>query len=194
MGLVLALTALIWVVQLVNWILGGLLIPAGGIYSRSTGDLVNIFTAPFVHGDAAHIMANTVPLLVLGTLVAFSGLGRFLGASLIIVVVSGLGVWLVGPSDTATVGASGLIFGYFGYLVLRGIVERKSLDLALMIGVIILYGTLIFGVLPGQEGISWQAHLFGFIGGLGAAWVLPKREQRARSSSKSPRLADPYGF
>lgn len=171
-----------WVVHFINMLRGGALITDFGIYARSTDELVNIFTAPFIHGDYAHLMANTVPMLVLGALVAFSGMGRFLGASLMIIVISGAGVWLFSPTNVPTVGASGLIFGYFGFLVLRGIIERKALDLAIMIGVIILYGTLIFGVLPGQEGISWQAHLFGFIGGLVAAYALPKRTKPTQVS------------
>jgi membrane associated rhomboid family serine protease len=189
---VLGLTAVIWLVQLVNVLTGQWwLISAGGIYARSTEDFLNIFTAPFIHGDFAHLIANTVPLLVLGALVAFSGLGRFLGASLIIIVVSGLGVWFFGPQGVPTVGASGLIFGYFGFLVLRGIVERKTLDLAIMIGVVVIYGGLIFGVLPGEEGISWQAHLFGFIGGLIAAKSLPRRERPVRAGAAS---TNPYGL
>jgi membrane associated rhomboid family serine protease len=188
---VLGLTAVLWLVQLVNVLTGQWwLISAGGIYARSTEDFLNIFTAPFIHGDFAHLIANTVPLLVLGALAAFSGLGRFLGASLIIIVVSGLGVWFFGPPGVPTVGASGLIFGYFGFLVLRGIVERKTLDLAIMIGVVVIYGGLIFGVLPGEEGISWQAHLFGFIGGLIAAKSLPKRERPVRAGA----APNPYGL
>ncbi|WP_236538929.1 rhomboid family intramembrane serine protease [Spiractinospora alimapuensis] len=180
--LVLLLAAVMWVVHLVNWLSGSALTMRHGIYPRATDGLTGILTAPFLHGDFAHLMANSVPLLVLGALVAFSGLGRFLGASLIIILVSGAGVWLLGPTAVPTVGASGLVFGYFGYLVLRGLVERKPLDLAIMVGVVILYGTLIFGVLPGDEGISWQAHLFGFIGGLGAAWALPKRTPAVQPS------------
>src|SRR5699024_9096825 len=125
-------------------------------------------------------------------LAAFSGLGRFVGASVIIIVASGLGVWFFGPPGLPTVGASGLVFGYFGFLVLRGIIERRTLDLAIMIGVIVLYGGLIFGVLPGDDGISWQAHLFGFIGGLVAAKALPKRERPTRAPARPSN--HPYGL
>lgn len=175
-----------WVLHLVNWVFGGGLSMRFGIYPRDTDGLVGIVTAPFLHGDFPHLLANTIPLLVLGALVAFSGLGRFLGASALIIAVSGAGVWILGPTAIPTVGASGLVFGYFGYLVFRGLIERKPLDLAIMVGVIVLYGTLILGVLPGETGVSWQAHLFGFIGGLAAAWWLPTR-------SRSPQPNSGYG-
>lgn len=175
---VLALTAVMWLLQLSRMILPWDAASLG-IWPRDTDQIATIFTSPFVHADWAHLLANTVPLLVLGSLVAFSGLGRFAGASLIIVLASGLGVWLVSPAGVPTVGASGLIFGYFGFLVLRGIIERKVSDIVIMICVVLFYGGLIFGVLPQDGPISWQGHLFGFIGGLVAAYMLPRRERAA---------------
>lgn len=104
-------------------------------------------------------------------------------------LVSGAGVWLFSTPDTLTVGSSGLVFGYFGYTVMRGLVERKTVDIVIMICVVIFYGTMIWGVLPQQQGISWQAHLFGFLGGLLAAYLLPKRgEQRPVNRGYSPYL------
>jgi membrane associated rhomboid family serine protease len=137
-----------------------------------------MFTAPFMHGNLEHLIGNSLPFLVLGTLVAFSGLGRLLLTTLIVILVSGVGVWLFSSPFSLTVGASGLVFGYFGYTVLRGIVERKTIDIVIMICVILFYGTMIWGVLPQYPGVSWQAHLFGFIGGLLAAYLLPRRERR----------------
>ncbi|MFC7328300.1 rhomboid family intramembrane serine protease [Marinactinospora rubrisoli] len=173
---VVALTAVMWILEIFD-LLSGNALDTYGIRPRAIDDLSHVFTAPFLHYGFDHLAANTVPLLVLGSLVAFSGLGRFVGASFIIIVVSGLGVWLISPPNSVTLGASGLIFGYFGFLVLRGIIERKTIDIVIMICVVIFYGTMVFGVLPQQAGVSWQAHLFGFLGGLFAAYALPRRSR-----------------
>ncbi|MFC4563658.1 rhomboid family intramembrane serine protease [Nocardiopsis mangrovi] len=166
-----------WVFEIVDTVLAGALDMTFGLRSWTTDNLWSVATAPFMHADFNHLIGNSVPFLVLGCLVAFSGLSRFVWTNAIVMVVSGVGVWLFSGPGTLTVGASGLIFGYFGYTVLRGIVERKTVDIVIMICVILFYGTLIWGVLPQQAGISWQAHLFGFIGGLAAAWILPRREK-----------------
>ncbi|WP_028648693.1 rhomboid family intramembrane serine protease [Nocardiopsis sp. CNT312] len=147
-----------------------------GLRAWTLDDLWTVLTAPFMHGNLPHLIGNSLPFLVLGSLVAFSGLSRFLLTTLIVTLVSGVGVWLFSTPGTLTVGASGLVFGYFGYTVLRGIIERKTVDIVIMICVIIFYGTMIWGVLPQYPGVSWQAHLFGFIGGLVSAYALPKRE------------------
>lgn len=182
---VVALTAVMWLLEIVDAVTGNAL-DAFGIRPRAFDDLGYIFTAPFLHYGFDHLMANSVPMLVLGSLVAFSGLGRFAAASVIIILISGVGVWLTSPPASITLGASGLIFGYFGFLVLRGIVERKTIDIVIMICVVIFYGAMIWGALPGQEGISWQAHLFGFIGGLVSAYALPRREQPRPQTRSGP--------
>ncbi|GAA3738019.1 rhomboid family intramembrane serine protease [Salinactinospora qingdaonensis] len=175
---VIGLTAVMWILEFLDVLFGNAL-DTYGIQPRDINELGDIFLAPFLHFGFQHLIANTLPLLVLGALVAFSGLGRFAAASLIIIIVSGLGVWFISPASSTTLGASGLVFGYFGYLVLRGFVERKTSDIVIMICVLIFYGTMIFGVLPANEGVSWQAHLFGFLGGLLAAYLLPKRQRPA---------------
>ncbi|WP_214414965.1 rhomboid family intramembrane serine protease [Sphaerisporangium fuscum] len=171
------LVAVEWAVEIADYIL-----PADldqyGIVSHDVSGLTGILIAPFLHAGFAHLMANTVPLAILGFLAALRGLGRFFVASLIIVIVSGLGVWFLSPPGL-TVGASGLVFGYFGYVVTRGLFDRHLLDIALGIGVAVLYYSLIWGVLPGQPGISWQGHLFGLIGGVLAAWTLRRRRRAA---------------
>ncbi|GAA0359367.1 rhomboid family intramembrane serine protease [Actinoallomurus spadix] len=163
-----------WALEVVNY--GGGLTRDYGIQPHNVNALWHIFTAPFLHANLDHIMANSVPLAILGFLTALRGLGRFVTVSLIVMVVSGLGVWLLAASNVVTVGASGLIFGYFGYLLARGFFERRILDILLGVVIALVYGTMIFGVLPGQPGISWQAHLFGLIGG-----VLAARLTRSRS-------------
>ncbi|WP_338104627.1 MULTISPECIES: rhomboid family intramembrane serine protease [Microbispora] len=120
-------------------------------------------------------MANSVPLLILGFVAAIRGIGRFLAASLVIILVSGLGVWFTSPPDTLTIGASGLVFGYFGYVVARGLFDRRALDIVLGVVVAVLYYSILWGALPTQPGVSWQGHLFGLIGGVIAAWLLRRR-------------------
>ncbi len=170
--------AAMWVFEVLDsLLLRGTLDQRLGLRSWDFQGLWTMFTAPFMHGNLEHLIGNSLPFLVLGVLVAFSGLGRFLLTTLIIVVVSGVGVWLFSSPTSLTVGASGLVFGYFGYTVLRGIIERKTVDIVIMICVVLFYGTMIWGVLPQYPGVSWQAHLFGFLGGLLAAYLLPKRER-----------------
>lgn len=171
--------AAMWVFELIDsFLMFGQLDRAFGLRAWDLDAPWTVLTSPFMHGNLEHLIGNSLPFLVLGSLVAFSGLGRFLLTSLIIVVVSGVGVWLFSTPHSLTVGASGLVFGYFGYTVLRGVIERKTIDIVIMICVILFYGTMIWGVLPQYPGVSWQAHLFGFIGGLGAAYALPRRDAR----------------
>ncbi|MFD0773699.1 rhomboid family intramembrane serine protease [Streptomonospora algeriensis] len=170
--------AAMWVFEIIDTLLGGALDLVFGLRSWTLDDAWTVVTAPFMHAGFGHLLSNSVPFLVLGALVAFGGLWRFLWTTVIVVLASGIGVWLLAAPGTLTVGASGLVFGYFGYTVLRGIVERRTADIVIMICVILFYGTLIWGVLPQQAGVSWQAHLFGFLGGLLAAYVLPKRQKQ----------------
>ncbi|MEV0144655.1 MULTISPECIES: rhomboid family intramembrane serine protease [unclassified Nonomuraea] len=159
-----------WGVEIVDYLLNGSL-DQYGIVGLEPEGLVGILFAPFLHVGFGHLMANSLPLLVLGFLAAVRGLGKFLAASLLIVLVGGIGTWLTSP-DIITVGASGLVFGYFGYVVCRGLFDRRVLDIVLGIGVAAAYYSILWGLLPNQQGISWQGHLFGLLGGVVAAWVL----------------------
>lgn len=171
------LLAVCWVVEVVNYADDGSLSTEYGIQPHNAHSIWHIFTAPFLHANLDHIMANSVPLAVLGFLAALRGVSRFLTVSVIVIVASGLGVWFTSTPGTVTVGASGLIFGYFGYLLARGFIERRPLDIVVGVLIALFYGTMIFGALPGQPGISWQAHLFGLIGGVLAAWLTRRRAE-----------------
>ncbi|WP_083958587.1 rhomboid family intramembrane serine protease [Herbidospora mongoliensis] len=173
--LVLLLVCLMWAVEVVDYVGDGYL-DDYGIHAHQLDSLPGIFAAPFLHSGFPHLMANSLPLLILGFLAAVRGIGKFLGASLIIIVVSGLGVWVVSAPGTLTVGASGLVFGYFGYVVARGLFDFRLLDIVLGVIVAGLYWSILLGAVPGEEGISWQGHLFGLIGGVLAAWVLRRRK------------------
>ncbi|MEV7005366.1 rhomboid family intramembrane serine protease [Streptosporangium sp. NPDC051022] len=175
--IVIVLVAAMWAIEIVDYVVPGDL-DGYGIRSWNIEGLGGIFLAPFLHAGFGHLMANSLPLLILGFLAALRGLGKFLLASLIIIVVSGLGVWFTSSPMVVTVGASGLIFGYFGFVLARGLFDRRILDIVIGLGVAAAYYSIIWGVLPGEAGISWQGHLFGLIGGIIAAWVL-RRKRRA---------------
>jgi membrane associated rhomboid family serine protease len=158
-----------------------------GITPRRPGELLDIIPAAFLHGGVAHLLSNTFPLLVLGFLVALGGLGRFFGIVLTITVVSGLGVWLTAPENSVTIGASGVIFGLLAFLVITGFVNRRVWEVVLGLVILAVYGSILLGALPGNPGISWQAHTFGLVGGVLAAFLF-RRERRKRPSMLPPGL------
>ncbi|GGO89752.1 rhomboid family intramembrane serine protease [Wenjunlia tyrosinilytica] len=166
-----AWVGLLWLLEAVDTA-GGHALDTYGVVPRHPGELRDVIPSAFIHFGYGHLAANTLPLFVLGFLAAArGGLGRFFGVATTIIVVSGMGVWLVAPSHTNTAGASGLIFGLFGYLVTRGFVDRKPLDIAVGLGVAGLYWSILWGVLPSGNGVSWQGHLFGLVGGLAAPFL-----------------------
>jgi membrane associated rhomboid family serine protease len=172
------LILLLWGVHLVNFGLfkGRLLLQ--GIYPRQLDGLQGIIWAPFLHGNFRHLIANTLPLFTLGGLIMLGETGDFFIVTAISALVSGLGTWLVGAPNSVHVGASGVIFGYFGYLLLRGYFDRSAFAITAAVLVIIFYGSFIWGVLPNQPGVSWEGHLFGFLGGCLAAWSLTRPARR----------------
>lgn len=168
-----AMSALMWLTEVVDQLVGGL--DALGIEPRSVDGLSGVVLAPFLHLGFGHLISNTLPFLAMGALIALSGLRRVLAVTAIVMLVSGLGTWLVAPPSTVHLGASGVVFGYATYLLARGLFDRRWYYLATGVLVALLYGTsLLFGLLP-RAGVSWQAHLFGALGGLLAARVLARR-------------------
>jgi membrane associated rhomboid family serine protease len=172
---------LLWVLEVVDTVanhrLDGL-----GVRPRDDEGLLGILFAPLLHYGWGHLEANTVPVLVLAFLALASGLRRGLAATAIIWVIGGAGTWLVAPEHTIHLGASVLIFGWLVYLVLRGFFARRAGEILLGLVLLAGYGSLLWGVLPGQPGISWQGHLFGAIGGAVAARALRQRPARTRVS------------
>ena len=167
-GLVLGLVVLAWMVEIADWVFGliGIPIDALGIHPREMFGLVGVFLSPWLHGDWSHLANNSVAFLGLGFLMVIAEGPRFLRTTFLLVVISGLGTWLIGRGGSVHIGASGLIYGYFGYLLLRAWTERRPLWIVVGIGVALFYGGMLWGVLPTEEGISWEAHLCGFLGGL----------------------------
>jgi len=170
-----AFVPILFVIELVDMQLDGQLDQAGGIEPRSPAGLDGIIFAPLLHGDYAHLVGNSIPLILMGTFVLAAGGSRFLASTVLIALVSGAGVWFFGHPGTITVGASGVIFGYLGVLLMRGLVEHSWWNIAVGLLIALLYGWQLIGVLPMDERISWQAHLFGFIGGLVAAIAFRRR-------------------
>ncbi|MEH1125979.1 rhomboid family intramembrane serine protease [Micromonospora sp. CPCC 206061] len=148
---------------------------AAGIVPRRIEGLDGVFFAPLLHHGFEHLYSNSVPLILLGTFVLAAGVRRFLYSTLLIIFVSGLGVWFTGSPNTIVVGASGVIFGYFGLLLMRGIVERSWWNFGVVLLVGLLYGWQLIGLLPTDPRVSWQGHLFGFLGGMIAAVIFRAR-------------------
>ncbi len=161
--------AAIWLIELIDWLFFGGQLDLLGIVPRQISGLRGIVFAPFLHGGVPHLVANTVPFLVLGALVMVRYHHRFLAVSAIIIVVGGLGTWLIGPPNSLHIGSSVLIFGYIGFLLAAAYRERSAAAILPAVVVFVLYGGVLWGVLPQQNGISWQSHLFGFLGGVIAA-------------------------
>ncbi|HSU36515.1 MAG TPA: rhomboid family intramembrane serine protease [Propionibacteriaceae bacterium] len=171
------LLAWMWLLELVDQLSGNRL-DDFGIHAQEVDGLPGIFSAPFLHAGWDHLISNSVPFLVLGFLVLMGGLARWAMSSLICIGASGVFAWLLTPANTIVLGASGLIFGWLTYLLARGIWSRRPGQVVIAVLVLLLYGGLIFGVLPGNAGVSWQAHLGGAIGGVLAAWLLHRRVAR----------------
>lgn len=169
------IVAIFWLVEILDWIFFHGSLDTLGVRPRSLIGLRGILFAPFLHANLGHLLANTFPFLILGWFVLVRRERDFVVVSVIAAVVSGLGIWLIGPSRSIHIGASGIIFGYFGYLLLRGYFERSLSSVLWSVLVVFLYGGMLFGVIPRAAGVSWQAHLFGFIGGGLAAYLLVNR-------------------
>jgi membrane associated rhomboid family serine protease len=166
-----AFVALLWAVQVVNWIFGYGLNPAFGLIPRHVSGLDGVIAMPLLHGSFAHLMANTPPLLVMGGLLVATTTRALLAVNAVVIGLGGGLVWLFG-SSAIHIGASGLVFGWFGFLVARGLVDRSPITLGAALVVGVLYGSLLWGVFPGQPGVSWEAHLFGALAGAAAAFLV----------------------
>jgi len=182
--------AVLWILQVANWADGYRLDTEFGILPEHLSRLPDIFTAPFLHFSWQHIEGNSVPFFVLGVLAAYRSIARFLLLTLIVAVTSGLAVWLFQASNELTVGASGLIFGYFGYVLVRGFFDRNLVDIGVGLVAGVLYWTILEVAIPGTPGVSWIGHVGGLVGGVLAAWLLrsatPWRPVRAsRPAGKS---------
>ncbi|MBB5233695.1 rhomboid family intramembrane serine protease [Deinococcus budaensis] len=175
----------VWAQELVDQFAFGGALDQYGIVPRDPGRLENVLTAPFLHGGFGHLLANSAPLAVLAWMSAVRGAGRFLVTTALIVLVGGGLVWLLGRGGSLHLGASLLVFGYLAYLIGVGWWERTPGAILAAALALFLYGGALWGLLPTQPGISWEAHLFGFLAGLLAA-ALGHRRRPARASQVKP--------
>ncbi len=176
--------AVLWIIQIINFADGYRLSQEYGIVTRSVGSLPHIFTAPFLHFSWTHIEGNSGPLFIFGFLAAYRGVRKFIGVTLLVIVTSGLAAWFFSPPNTVSAGASGVIFGYLGYILVRGLFDRHAIDL-LIAAIMVLCFAYQFSVLLPHAGISWQGHVGGLVGGVLAGWVF---RERASGTARSPRL------
>ena len=166
---VLVLVGVIWAVEIVNLLTGHVLV-SWGILPRSLSGLIGIPLAPLIHGGLWHTLSNTVPLALLGTLTLASGRKRFWQTTIAIALLSGALVWLF-AREAYHVGASSLVFGYFGAILARAFTERSLSSMAIAFATLVIYGGLLWGLLPLRNHISFEGHLFGFVAGIAVVWI-----------------------
>ncbi len=174
--LLIAIIGLMWIVEIINSLDSNRL-DSDGLYARNVSHLWGIVTAPFLHASFQHLIDNTIPLVFMGLIIALAGAVRLALVTAIVIVLGGIGTWLIAPAGTVTVGASGLVFGYASYLLTRGVFDRSLLELGVGIVVGVVWGSALLTSLVPHYGVSWQAHLCGGIAGVIAAWLL--REKKA---------------
>jgi membrane associated rhomboid family serine protease len=184
LGLLVGITAFMWLIEGLNSLDGQRLDSWGGIHSRNIGDVWSIFTSWFLHANfSPHLVDNTIPFLFMGAFIALHGARRLAAVTAIVIVVGGLGTWLVSPSNVYTVGASGVVFGYATYLFARGLFDRNIAELLVGVVVGFVWGAALLSSVVPHQGVSWQAHVCGAVGGVVAAYVLASRSRRELDKS-----------
>lgn len=174
--MMLIILGLLWLVQIVNVAVHYQLDLEFAIRPHIVADLPDILTAPFLHASWAHIQSNSVPLVILGFLAAYPSLAKFAGVTAIVLLTSGLLVWLTGTTGSYVVGASGVIFGWFGYVLVRGFFDHRLSDIAIGVAVTVYY-IWVFALLLPSPGISYQDHIGGLIGGVLCGWIFRDRKR-----------------
>lgn len=169
--------ALIWAAQVINFVMGYDLNAFLGLGTRYVRGLVGIVFAPFLHSSFQHAALNTAPLALLGGTILTLDRNRFLPATALIILIGGALTWALARPNTLHVGASGVVFGYFGFLIAHAIRVRSLPAIIGALVAIALYGYMITGIMPAGPGISWEGHLFGLIAGVAAAFILPKAKR-----------------
>lgn len=186
-GLLLGIVAVMWVLEIVNSLDSNRL-DSDGIWPRSFGHLWGIVTAPFLHVSFQHLISNTIPFLFMGAIIALRGAARLALVTGIVILLGGFGTWLIAPSHSITVGASGVVFGYATYLLARGFFDRSLLELLTGLVVGVVWGGALLASLVPHYGVSWQGHAAGAVAGVVAAYLLrrdrPETGQRRRGAGR----------
>ncbi len=170
----LAIVAAMWVLEIVD-VAADHRLDNYGIEPRDVDALPGIVSSPFLHAGFGHLIGNTIPLVAMGLAIALAGAKRLVAVTLIVGLIAGIGTWLTAGANTETIGASGLVFGYATYLMTRFFFSRRMLDLVLGIGVLVVWGASLLASLAPTPGVSWQAHLFGAVGGVVAASMVGRQ-------------------
>ncbi|MCI2423527.1 rhomboid family intramembrane serine protease [Saccharopolyspora sp. K220] len=187
MGMLVA-TAVLYAIEFYDTATPASSLEVNGIEPREVSGLDGILWAPLLHFDWAHLFANTLPFLVLGWLVLAGGLRQFIAVTAMVWIVGGLGTWLVGAPGVH-IGASGVIFGWMVFLLLRGFFQRSFAQILVAVVLFFYWGGMLWGVLPGQPGISWEGHLFGALGGVLAVWLVARSTRRQAAGPAPGTLA-----
>jgi membrane associated rhomboid family serine protease len=182
-----AFVAVLWFLEIIDALFLRGALDGFGIAPRLLTSLPGVLVAPFLHAGFGHLMANTIPFVVLGWMVMWRRTSDLFVVFLASAIASGLGVWLLGGAHTLHLGLSGVIFGFLGFLLARGYYERSAGAIAVALGAFLLYGGILWGVLPLQQGVSWQGHLFGFVGGVVTSYVMVRTQTTALAASQPSR-------
>ncbi len=179
-----AFVAVIWVLQIANWADHYGFDRSYGIIPRDVLRLPDIFIAPFLHFSWGHVEANSGPLFIFGFLAAYRGVWKFAGLTVLVIITSGLAAWFFQGGNTLGVGASGLVFGYLGYVLARGLIDRNLIDALIAVIMGLSFAYLFTVAIPGTPNVGWLAHLGGLIGGIAGGWIFRDRRDRARQKPK----------
>jgi membrane associated rhomboid family serine protease len=189
--LLIGIVALMWLVEVINTLDSNHL-DSDGIWPRNFAHLWGVITAPFLHVSFQHLIANTIPFVFMGLIIALRGAARLALVTLVVIVIGGVGTWLVAPAGSVTVGASGVVFGYATYLLTRGLFDRSLLEVLTGVIVGVIWGGALLSSLAPQAGVSWQGHVCGAVGGVVAAWLLAGRRHEVVAAAR-PLAVSPGG-
>lgn len=180
-ALLAAMVALMWVVELINSV-DSYKLDQDGLYPHNVDRIWGIFTTPFLHASWSHLIGNTIPFVFMGALIALEGARRLAAVTLIVIVLGGLGTWLVSPAGVPVVGASGVVFGYATYLLARGFFNHSMTQILAGVVVGAVFGSALLASLVPHGNVSWQGHLCGGIAGVIAAWLLSRDRSEVPAS------------
>ncbi|HWF53707.1 MAG TPA: rhomboid family intramembrane serine protease [Solirubrobacteraceae bacterium] len=180
------IVALMWIIEVID-AADGYGLRTDGIYPRNLDRLWGIFTAPFIHANfSPHLLDNTIPLVFMGVIIALRGAVRLAIITAIVIVIGGLGTWLISPGGSVTIGASGVVFGYATYLFARGFFDRNLIELLIGVIVGVIWGGALLSSLVPHTGISWEGHASGAVAGVIAAWFMARHDERDQLAPASP--------
>lgn len=180
-----SVAAVLWIIQAVN-AADDYRLDRFGVRPREVDGLWGLVTMPFLHSSYSHMLSNTVPVVLIGWMLMLSGLRTWATVTALVIVGGGVLTWLFGPGHTLIVGASGMVFGWLGYLLARAYFSRRLKWIVVAVLVLIFFGTLLFGLLPSiNSEVSWQAHVCGFAAGIGTGALLHPRGGETRLPRRS---------